>query len=89
MSNTLLCSTSCEGDSFLEEVGTCEAREEPRTGSEEEELLAMAGTFLCITILGIIFQERFRFFVRAVLVRQFYLHLSELPPRVVHDYGMK
>ena len=64
MSNTLLCSTSCEGDSFLEEVETSEAREEPRTGSEEEELLAMAGMFLCITLLGIIFQESCGFFVQ-------------------------
>ena len=64
MSNTVVCSMSCEGDSFLEEVETGEAREEPWTGSEEEELLAMAGMFSYITALGILFQESWGFFIQ-------------------------
>ena len=67
VSNTVVCSMSCEGDPFLEEVETGEAREEPRTGSKEDELLTMAGMFLCITILDIIFQESCGFSVQEKL----------------------
>jgi hypothetical protein len=44
ITNTLLCSTSCKGDSILEEIRTGQAREELRTGLDMKELMAIAGT---------------------------------------------
>ena len=48
VSNTIVCSMLSKRDLFLEEVETSEAREEPRTRSEEEELLAMASMFCAL-----------------------------------------